>query len=101
MPERVFVKLVTPSEEGLSDQARMRTCNMGKEWRSPLKAFRKKLSGSWCPPAVWVSVGTREGAGGFTVIDAALATRVAWTTTFTMALMAMISVDAGGGADGA
>ena len=48
---RVFVKLVTPMKYRISNQAWMRAWKMGKGWRSPFQASRKKLSEVWCPPA--------------------------------------------------
>ena len=51
----------------------------------------KLLLEGWCPSAGWGSVGAREGA---------VPVRVAWTAVFTMTLVSMLGVDAGGGVDG-
>ena len=40
---RVFVKLVTPAIEGISNQAQMSAWKMGKEWRHQLQALMKKF----------------------------------------------------------
>ena len=47
-----------------------------------------------------MSVGPGEGAGVFSMIDAVLAARVAWTTALRMTLMSMRGFNVGGRADG-